>query len=232
MTEEDINTPPQQVHNPHLIPIAIIVAGLIVAGAVLLRDKSTTSIVATGQELEGEVLPVTKDDHIYGSRNADVFFIEYSDYRCGFCGRFHSTILELLDTYEGRLAWVYRHTPYQPGGLEAAVASECITELAGEDAFWEYTDRAMNNQASLSPEWHLATARDLGVAEDDFNECIASGRYNELIAHHVRNAQELGSQGTPYTVLLTQQGDTIKFSGALPIDRVKLLVERAMRSVE
>jgi plastocyanin len=118
-------------------------------------------------------------------------------------------VKEVLEKYEGRVAWVYRHMPYQPGGKEAAVASECIAELAGEDAFWEYTQRAFDNTRDLSPEWHLSTAKELGVDESGFTTCIASGKYDALIAEHTMNGQELGANGTPYNVLLTKKGDTV-----------------------
>ncbi len=219
--------------SPYLVPIAILIAGLLIAGAVLMRNGGGNApVAATGQELTGQVLPVTDEDHIYGSRNADVFFIEYSDFRCSFCARFHSTILEILNKYEGRVAWVYRHTPYQPGGREAAIASECVADLVNEDAFWSYNERAMNNQRSLSPEWHQQTAVELGADQTEFQECIASGNYDELIREHTLNSQELGSQGTPYTVLLTRNGDTIKFAGAQPIENVTMFVERAIKSLE
>lgn len=222
--------------NPYLVPVAIVIAGVFVAGAIFATNGggagNNGAIVPSGKTLEATILPVTEDDHVFGSRDADVFLVEYSDYRCGYCGLFHDTIQEILTRYDGKVAWVYRHTPYQPGGKEAAVASECIAELAGEDAFWSYTEKALSNQKDLSTAWHLATAVELGADGAAFTECVGSGRYDARIAEHTMNAQELGSNGTPYNVLLTKKGDTVKFAGAQPIDNVALFVERALRSLE
>jgi len=228
------NTDSTNTSNPFLVPAAIVLAGVLVAGAILFTQGGTAQVGAgpVSKTLEAQILPVTEDDHVLGSRDADVFLVEYSDYRCGYCGVFHDTVKQILDSYEGRVAWVYRHTPYQPGGMEAAVASECIAELAGEDAFWEYTERALANQQALNTEWHRATAVELGADGDAFDECVTSGRYDELIAEHTMNSQELGGQGTPYNVLLTREGGMVKFAGAQPIERVTLLVERALKSLE
>ncbi len=221
--------------NPYLTPLAILVGGILIAGAVTLSNNSVSNGSLTaegGRILEAEVLPVTEEDHVYGPRDADIFFVEYSDYRCGFCGRFHDTIMKVLDMYEGKVAWVYRHTPFQPGGHEAAVASECIAELAGEDAFWKYTDLALNNQQSLGAAWHLKTAIELGAKEEDFKACIASDKYDALIEKQTQNMQEIGGNGTPFSVVLTRNGDMVKVSGALPIENVTLSIERALKSLE
>lgn len=226
-TEETATTQ----NNPYLVPLAIVIAGVFIAASIFAKGGSTTTVAPSGKTLEATILPVTEKDHVYGSRKADVFLVEFSDYRCGYCALFHTTVKEVLEKYEGRVAWVYRHTPYQPGGKEAAVASECVAELAGEDAFWTFTEKAFTNSRDLSPEWHLATAKELGIDEGAFTTCTASGKYDALIAEHTMNGQELGANGTPYNVLLTKKGDTVKFSGAQPIDSVVLFVERALKSL-
>ncbi len=221
--------------NPYLTPLAVFAAGILIAGAVVMSGDSAfggPSTASGGRMLEAEVLPVTEEDHVYGERDADIFFVEYSDYRCGFCGRFHDTIMKVLEMYEGKVAWVYRHTPFQPGGEEAAIASECIAELAGEEAFWKYTDLALKNQSSLGEAWHLKTAIELGADEEAFKACAASDKYDDLIAKHSQNMQEVGGNGTPFSVILTRKGDMVKVSGALPIENVTLSIERALKSLE
>lgn len=81
-------------------------------------------------------------DHIRGDRNALVALFEYSDYECPFCTRVHPTYQALMEKYDGKIMWIFRHFPlsFHPNALPAAVASECIAELKGEDAFWDFTD--------------------------------------------------------------------------------------------
>src|SRR5215467_13251359 len=50
-------------------------------------------------------------DHVYGDPNAPVSLIEYSDFECPFCKRFHATANEIVDAYGGKVNWVYRHFP-------------------------------------------------------------------------------------------------------------------------
>lgn len=91
-----------------------------------------------------EFTPVTEKDHIRGSLDAKVIIVEFSDYDCPFCKRFHNTMIEVFESYdESEVAWVYRHFPLDqlhPEARTKAVASECIASLEGNDAFWAFSD--------------------------------------------------------------------------------------------
>jgi protein-disulfide isomerase len=57
-------------------------------------------------EADVSLLPeVTADDYLKGDANAAIMLIEYSDYECPFCGRFHPTAQQIMDEYSGQVAW-------------------------------------------------------------------------------------------------------------------------------
>src|SRR4051812_7191904 len=111
------STPPR---SPLSIPVAIIIAGAIVAGAVIWTKKPAQVAVNTNTQqaaaLSGDtqpIAPITDKDHILGNPNAKIKIVEYSDPSCPFCKMFHPTMLKIMDTYgkTGDVAWVYRHFP-------------------------------------------------------------------------------------------------------------------------
>lgn len=240
MSEElQTSTPPtleRSTTNPYLVPGAIVIAGLVIAGALFAKGTTTApqAVPTGGKEIVAEVLPVTAEDHVYGAKDPDVYFIEYSDYQCVFCQRFHNTVKDVVAKSDGKVAWVYRHFPLDsihPEARPSAVASECIAELGGNDAFWKFTDKIFEDQKGMSTERYVAIARELGLDEQAFSACLASGKYDERVERDLQNGTDLGGQGTPYNVLLTRKGEVIKFSGALPSDRVNVLVQRALNSL-
>src|SRR3990172_9755410 len=143
------------------MPTAIIFAGVIIAGAIIFSNRTdatpTTLPLAVGQgqpttpniaplQVPENELALRPGDHVFGNRNADVLMIEYSDTECPFCKQFHQTMHQVMDQYgkDGRVAWVYRHSPIDqlhPKARKEAEAMECANELGGNDAFWKYADR-------------------------------------------------------------------------------------------
>lgn len=117
----------------------------------LALGKTSESALPTGSPIvkmaaaeASKLVKVSSADHIRGDKNAKVFMIEYSDYECPFCIRFHPTTKQVTDNYKD-VALVYRHFPLEqlhPNAKPAAIASECVFTLGGEDAFWKFTDLA------------------------------------------------------------------------------------------
>jgi len=90
----------------------------------------------------GEVPPINETDHIKGDpTKAQVTIIEYSDFECPICARFHPTLEKIVSESNGNIAWVYRQFPLtgiHPTAWAKTVASECIAQIKGNDAFWKY----------------------------------------------------------------------------------------------
>lgn len=106
----------------------------------------------------GEVPPVTALDHIIGSPTAPIIMIEYSDLECPFCKRFGGTAKQIVAESNGNVAWVYRHWIVHPGALPKAIASECVSKLKGNDAFWKYVDLVfglMKTEEDVAPTSNL-----------------------------------------------------------------------------
>lgn len=225
-------------------PIAIVIAGALVAGAVYMSAGNSGTANApqpqqaaqqTG-DLE-QMIPVTSADHIRGDANAPVKVVEYSDTECPFCKRFHTTMQQLVDEYgkNGKVAWVYRHFPLDqlhPKARKEAEATECAAELGGNDKFWSYLDRLMeitpaNNGLDLAELPRIAAY--VGLDTTKFNECLSSGRYAQKIEEHVQNAIATGGNGTPWSIIVGKNGKKYPLSGAQPYEAVKQLVELALQ---
>jgi protein-disulfide isomerase len=124
-----------------LVPGAVPYATLKPIIEAALGNSTYTEGKLTAEQI-ARIPKVSAADHVRGSRSAQVFLIEYSDFQCSFCARFHPTAKQLVDEYQN-VAWVYRHFPLDaihPLARPTAEASECVAELGGNDAFWEFTD--------------------------------------------------------------------------------------------
>lgn len=177
---------------------------------------------------EINIQPVTADDHIRGDLNtAQAIVVEFSDTECPFCKRFHPTMQQVVDDYGGQVAWVYRHFPLDslhPKARKEAEATECAAELGGNDGFWAYLDRLFeitpaNN--GLDPAELPEIAKFVGLNVADWQTCLDSGKYKDKIQSQYQDAVTSGGTGTPYSVVLTRDGQRIPLNGALPLAQVK-----------
>lgn len=176
-------------------------------------------------------------DHIRGNANAPVTLIEYSDFECPFCKRFHLTAKKLVEQSNGQVRWVYRHFPidqlHPVKARKEAAASECAAELGGNDAFWKFTDRfyeltPSNNRTDVDTVLPQI-AREVGLDEGRFASCVASGRHDRRIEEDRQNAIATGGRGTPWSIIMSKNGKTYPLSGAQPYAAVKQLVDLALQ---
>ncbi len=182
--------------------------------------------------------PVVKGrDHIRGNPDAPVTLVEYSDFECPFCKRFHLTAKKLVDESKGQLKWVYRHFPldelHPVKARKEAAASECAAELGGNDAFWKFADRfyeltPSNNRTNIDKVLPQI-AREIGLDSAKFASCLASGRHDRRVTEDQQNAVATGGRGTPWSLIVSKSGKIFPLSGAQPYATIKQLVDLALQ---
>ena len=251
MTNESESTT-KQTSQPFGVPVAIVIAGALIAAAVYFgggKVSSTSNQVAgsanTGNTLGnaaapaqpaeptvGEIREIISEDHVRGPQNAKVTVVEYSDLECPFCKRFHPTMQQLLSEYPNDVRWVYRHAPLVQLHSKAPKEAEA-TECAGEQGkFWELTDKIFevtpaNDGLNLDDLPKLA--QEAGVANiQQFQSCLDSGTYAQHVQYDLTDAQNAGMRGTPYSVVIAPNGEKFPVSGAQPYASVKQIVDKAL----
>jgi protein-disulfide isomerase len=263
MEQETNSTPQPQTSyqpapSPHVgstlaIPLSIIVGLAMIAGAIVFTGGFGGSSTAnapidfnagTGGGPEematGEIRPVDETDHIRGNPNAPIVIVEYSDYDCPFCKRFHEeTMIPIMEKYgsSGQVAWVYRHYPIEqlhPNAAEIARATECVADLAGNDGFWTFSDLIFGERDINEPTNMVALpdyAEQAGADRAAYEECMASNRFQDEVAADFADAQAAGARGTPYSLVLVggQQGE---INGAQPYAMVDTLIQNLLSQLE
>jgi len=212
---------------------AIVIAGIVIAGTLLFIGKDSTGGGQLAQGGRGAFRDVEASDHVRGSREAVVSIVEFSDFECPFCARLHPTLSQVVDDFDGEVNWVYRHFPLSQihsRALGAAIASECVAELGDNNAFWTFADETFANQHSLSNDLYLELAKNAGIDENAFNTCIESRETNAEVTEDRNEAVDAGGRGTPFVVIVTADGELRTFSGALPYENIRALVEEALTS--
>ncbi len=225
----------QQKSSQLLIPGSIILAGVLIAGAVIYSGKlgapTAEKSGGTAALTEAGNTPVagdlSDDDPSLGNPDAPVTIVEFSDFECPFCGRFFHTVLpEIKEKYvkTGKARFIYRDFPLSTihtMAEKAAEAGECADE---QGKFWPYHDVIFERQQQLSVANLKAWAVELGLNASQFNNCLDSGKYSDEIEKDIRDGESAGVRGTPGTFV---NGRMI--SGAVPFEQFAAIIEEELK---
>ena len=180
------------------------------------------------------------NDPIIGNPNASITIIEFSDFQCPFCAKFHiQTLPAIMNEYinDGKVKLVFRDFPIQsihPNALPASVAAECANE---QGKFKEMYDVLFVNQK----EWNnqklddviitfTQYASEMGLEEREFNSCLKNEKYIEEIQKDLEDGKTYGVSGTPQFFVGNDQIGFIELKGAQPFENFKKVIDNQLRN--
>ncbi len=158
-----------------------------------------------------------------GNPSAPITIIEFGDYQCTFCYKFHESSLaaiknEYLET--GKANLVFRDFPLNgPDSVLAAEASHCAKD---QGKFWEYHDELYQNWGGERTGWvnkdSLSKfAQTVGIDLAEFNSCLDSSKYRQQVLDAYDFGQKVGINATPSFLIISGE-KIIKITGNQPID--------------
>jgi len=160
---------------------------------------------------------------ILGNPNAPITILEWGDYQCTFCFRFHQTTLKII--YEeyietGTVNLVFKDFPLNgPDSVLAAEAAHCAND---QDKYWLYHDELYTNWAGERTGWitddSLDTfAKAVEIDIEKFNSCLSVHKYRQKVLDSEQFAIEVGIDATPSFFVFNDE-KIIKITGNQPID--------------
>ena len=163
-------------------------------------------------------------DPFYGPENAAITIIEFSDYECPYCRKWHVEVFQrLLEAYPGQIKFVYRDFPLtsiHPNAFSAAEAANCAGE---QGLYWPYHELLFSMQLGLSHEAYTQYAKQLGANMDTFNACLTDGKYKDEIQADFEYGAQLGIRSTPTFFI-----NGIALVGAQPYETFKQVIDKEL----
>ena len=170
-----------------------------------------------------------------GSTDAPVTLVEFADYQCPYCKRFHTdAYAELKKTYidTGKLRFVSRDLPleFHPFALKAAEAVRCAGD---QNKYWELRDSLYANAAPPNEEVIKKSVESLSLDEKGFQACMDSDKYKADVQKDASEAATLQISGTPTFVLAKSAKDKldgIRMIGAQPFSAFQSAIDHLLKN--
>lgn len=197
---------------------ALSITGLLVRREVSAQQSAAPSLTPTVQK---DWESYAQGGHVLGNDSAAVTIVEFADFECGFCKRFH----EYADSLHARgkaFKVVYRHFPLSNHrfAIPAARASECASEQGQFEAMHRVL-YAHADSLGLAPwAWFAQKA---GVADSAaFEQCVRANTPLPSLARDTLDARRLGVNGTPALLI-----GPLRFQGVPSLDSLSAYIDRA-----
>ncbi|KAF6247529.1 disulfide bond formation protein DsbA [Nitrosopumilus sp. b3] len=178
-------------------------------------------------ENDSKLLTTTKliknGSPIMGESNAPITILEWGDYQCTFCYKFHQNTLDII--YEdfiktGKVKLVFKDFPLNgPDSLLAAEAAYCAND---QEKYWEYHDEIYKNWGGERTGWitresleKFAVSTNLDI--NNFNKCLDDKKYQDKVITLHEFGKEIGIDATPSFLVFNDQ-KIIKIRGNQPLE--------------
>ena len=181
-----------------------------------------------------EVLVKFDDDYIKGDPNAPVTIMEFSDYQCPFCRRFHMEVLPKIDEEyisTGKVRYVFRDYPlsFHKKAVPAAVAANCAGE---QGKYWEMNNFLFSNPDKLETDILIDSSPELGLDKTKFEACVNDDSKREEVDKDFKEGRKYGVRGTPSLFIgKTGDGKEMKATyirGLRQFDSLKPIIEKKL----
>ena len=161
---------------------------------------------------------------IVGDKNAKITILEFGDYQCTFCYKFHQQTLDSIkESYinTGKVNYTYKDFPLN--GIDSVLAAEASLCAEEQGKYWDYHNTLFNNWAGERTGWitdnlllEFAEQNNMDVA--DFTECVNNHKYNQRVIENQNFAKSVGINATP-SFLIFNDEKLIRIIGAQPIEK-------------
>ncbi len=214
-------------------------AGMALAAGVLLSPAG--SVPAAAQvEAPGVSTPLIEraiESRAKGDPQARVVVFEIADFECPYCARFATTVgkdLHRKYVEPGRIQWVFVNLPLHTHRLAWVAAKAALCAGATDDLFWPMHDRLFAEQDRWSGlddpgPFFARIARELGVAEAQYQACVDQDRVAPLILQDFGSAISAGVTGTPTFIVMKDDEVVLRMVGVQPLEEWSRVLDDALR---
>ncbi|MEE9194111.1 MAG: DsbA family protein [Thermodesulfobacteriota bacterium] len=181
-----------------------------------------------------EVLVSFDDDYIKGDPKAPVTIVEFSDYQCPYCRKFHNEILpQIQEEYisKGKVRYIFRDFPlsFHKQAVPAAIAANCAGE---QGKYWEMNNFLFANPGKLSTAKIIPEAESLGLDKAKFEACVNDDSKKAEVDADFKAGRNYGVRGTP-SLFIGKTGDGTEMNalylrGLRQFDSLKLIIDKKL----
>ena len=225
---------------PHRGLIGFLAGVALGTGGTIMVERLLDQRLAQPSEPQARAIPaltsplLLQGEPALGDPNAPLTIVEFSDFECSYCRRFHEQVMpqlkrDYIDT--GLVRFVHKDLPlpFHPHALPAAAAARCAGE---QDRYWDLYSGLFDQQNCLNCKGILAIAAEEELNTTALKACMERESTLAVINANRSEASLHNISATPtFIVGPTRSNDSLDgqiIEGAVPWDTFKSTIEKAL----
>jgi len=162
-----------------------------------------------------------------GDEDAPVTLMEFGDYESEACAKANEVVKQLLEHYEGKIRFNFRHFPQTRIHQRSMKAGEAAVAAAQDGKFWEMHNILFKNRRQLGTVSLKLHSKEAGIKNKKFLEDLVNGKYGWQVQDDLKEGIDRGVKDVPAFFI----NDEL-FTGKPTFDNLSKSISLALRKAK
>jgi protein-disulfide isomerase len=144
-----------------------------------------------------EIIIIEPREIFVGKKDALVTLIEFGEYESEECAKANEIVKQLLEDYDGKIRFQFRHFPLTLIHQRSLKASESAVAAGQEGKFWEMHNVLFQNRRNLGTTSLKLYSKEAGVRNKKFLEDLVNGTFGWQVQDDIKEGHNRGIKEIP-----------------------------------
>ncbi|MEN9548219.1 MAG: hypothetical protein RIR12_810 [Bacteroidota bacterium] len=144
-----------------------------------------------------DIVIIEPKDIYVGKSDAAVLLTEFGEYENEECAKVNEIVKQLLEEYDGRIRFQFRHFPLTLIHQRSLKASEAAVAAGQEGKFWEMHNVLFANRRNLGTTSLKLYSKEAGVKGKNFLENLVNGMFGWQVQDDIKEGRNRGIKDIP-----------------------------------
>ncbi|MFT3683230.1 MAG: thioredoxin domain-containing protein [Ferruginibacter sp.] len=175
-----------------------------------------------------EIVEIIEPKDVFvGNINAPVTLEEFGEYESDVCAKANEVVKKLLEDYEGKMRFNFRHFPMTKIHQRSLKAGEAAVATAQTGNFWEMHNILFENRRNLGTTSLKLLSKEAGVQNKKFLDDLVNATYGWQVQGDIKEGLDRGVTQAPTFFI-----NGVRFTGKITYDELSKAIDAALKNTK
>ena len=171
-----------------------------------------------------DIIIIEPKEMFVGKKEAPVTLVEFGEYESEECAKANEIVKQLLEEFEGKMRFQFRHFPQTLIHQRSLKASESAVAAGQDGKFWEMHNVLFNNRRNLGTTSLKLHSKEAGINNKKFLDDLVNGVYGWQVQDDLKEGINRGVKELPTFFI-----NDVQFTGKATFANLSAAIEAAYK---